>query len=69
LARRSGFRFAFGVAMDYRAERRRTRLPIPVYGRLKSDWLQFLPGEQRASVLGAVRRKLAGFSTVQHLAH
>jgi peptidoglycan/xylan/chitin deacetylase (PgdA/CDA1 family) len=68
-ARRSGFRFAFGVAMDYRAERRRTRLPIPVYGRLKSDWLQFLPGEQRASVLGAVRRKLTGFSTVQHLAH
>jgi peptidoglycan/xylan/chitin deacetylase (PgdA/CDA1 family) len=68
-ARHSGFRVAFGVAMDYGAERHRSRLPIPAYGRLKSDWLQFLPGEQRASILGAVRRKVAGFGTVQHLAH
>lgn len=68
-ARRAGFQVAFGVAMDYRAERHRSRLPIPVYGRLKSDWLQFLPGEKRASVLGALRRKVAGFRTVQHLAH
>ena len=69
LARQNGLRVAFGVAMDYGAERRRQRLPIPVYGRLKCDWLQFLPGERRASVLGALRRKLTGFSTVQHLAH
>jgi hypothetical protein len=69
LARRSGFRVAFGVAMDYRAERHRSRLPLPAYGRLKADWLQFLPGKQRASILGAVRRKVAGFGTVQHLAH
>jgi peptidoglycan/xylan/chitin deacetylase (PgdA/CDA1 family) len=69
LAKRSGFRAAFGVAMDYRAERNSARLPLPVYGRLKSDWLQFLPGEQRASVLGALRRKLARFGAVQHLAH
>jgi hypothetical protein len=67
LARRSGIRAAFGVAMDYGAER--SRLPLPAYGRLKSDWLQFLPGEQRASILGAVRRKVARFGTVQHLAH
>jgi peptidoglycan/xylan/chitin deacetylase (PgdA/CDA1 family) len=69
LARRSGFQAAFGVAMDYGAERQRSRLPLPAYGRLKCDWLQFLPGEQRASILGAVRRKVAGFSAVQHLAH
>ncbi|HEY0683048.1 MAG TPA: polysaccharide deacetylase family protein [Steroidobacter sp.] len=69
LARHHGFRAAFGVAMDYRSERRRARLPLPVYGRLKSDWLQFLPGEQRASIVSAVRRKVAGFDTVQHLAH
>jgi peptidoglycan/xylan/chitin deacetylase (PgdA/CDA1 family) len=69
LAQRSGYRFAFGVAMDYRAERRGHHLPIPVHGRLKCDWLQFLPGQQRASVLGAVRRKLSGFRSVQHLAH
>jgi peptidoglycan/xylan/chitin deacetylase (PgdA/CDA1 family) len=69
LAKRSGFRAAFGVAMDYRSERNRAQLPLPAYGRLKSDWLQFLPGEQRASILRAVRRKVAGFGTVQHLAH
>ena len=68
-ARRHGFRLAFGVAMDYGAERLRSRLPIPAYGRLKADWLQFLPGEHRASIFGAVRRKVAGFRTVQHLAH
>jgi peptidoglycan/xylan/chitin deacetylase (PgdA/CDA1 family) len=69
LARRSGFRDAFGVAMDYSAERRRDRLPLPVYGRLKCDWLRLLPGEHRASVLGALRRKFADFGAVQHLAH
>lgn len=69
LARRSGFRVAFGVALDYGAERRRHRLPLPVYGRVKCDWLQFLPGNQRASVLAALRRKVANFSAVQHLAH
>jgi peptidoglycan/xylan/chitin deacetylase (PgdA/CDA1 family) len=69
LAERSGFRAVFGVAMDYRAERRRARLPTPVYARLKSDWLQFLPGEQRASVLDALARKFAGLGRAQHLAH
>nr|WP_298720737.1 polysaccharide deacetylase family protein [uncultured Steroidobacter sp.] len=69
LARQHGFRTAFGVAMDYGAERHRARLRLPVYGRLKADWLQFLPGERRASILGALRRKVTGFDTVQHLAH
>jgi peptidoglycan/xylan/chitin deacetylase (PgdA/CDA1 family) len=69
LARRHGLRTAFGVALDYRAERRRARLPIPVYGRLKCDWLQFLPGRQRSNVFAAVGRKLSGFAKIQHLAH
>ncbi len=69
LARRHGLRNAFGVALDYRAERRRAHLPIPVFGRLKCDWLQFLPGRQRSSVLAAFRRKLSGFAKLQHLAH
>lgn len=69
LARRSGLRAAFGVAMDYRAERRNGRMPLPVFGRLKCDWLQFLPGERRLSVFDAVSRKVAGFTKVQHLAH
>jgi peptidoglycan/xylan/chitin deacetylase (PgdA/CDA1 family) len=69
LASRHGLRTAFGVALDYRAERRRARLPIPVFGRLKCDWLQFLPGQQRSNVLAAVGRKLSGIAKLQHLAH
>ena len=69
LAKRHGLRTAFGVALDYRAERRRARLPIPVYGRLKCDWLQFLPGKRRSNVLAAVGRKLSGIAKLQHLAH
>jgi peptidoglycan/xylan/chitin deacetylase (PgdA/CDA1 family) len=69
LARRHGLRTAFGVALDYGAERRRARLPIPVFGRLKCDWLQFLPGKRRSSVLAAVGRKLSGIAKLQHLAH
>jgi hypothetical protein len=69
LAKRFGIRTAFGVALDYRAERHRAHLPIPVFGRLKCDWVQFLPGRQRSNVLAAVRRKLSGFAKIQHLAH
>jgi peptidoglycan/xylan/chitin deacetylase (PgdA/CDA1 family) len=69
LAKRHGVRTAFGVALDYRAERRSARLPIPVFGRLKCDWLQFLPGQQRSNVLTAVARKLSGIAKLQHLAH
>ena len=69
LAKRHGIRTAFGVALDYGAERRRASLPIPVFGRLKCDWLQFLPGRQRSNVLAAVRRKLSGIAKLQHLAH
>jgi peptidoglycan/xylan/chitin deacetylase (PgdA/CDA1 family) len=69
LASRHGLRTAFGVALDYRAERRRARLPIPVFGRLKCDWLQFLPGQHRSNVLAAVGRKLSGIAKLQHLAH
>jgi peptidoglycan/xylan/chitin deacetylase (PgdA/CDA1 family) len=69
LAKRHGLRTAFGVALDYRAERRSARLPIPVFGRLKCDWLQFLPGRQRSNVLAAVGRKLSGIARLQHLAH
>jgi hypothetical protein len=69
LAKHHGIRNAFGVALDYGAERRRASLPIPVFGRLKCDWLQFLPGRQRSNVLRAVGRKLSGIAKLQHLAH
>src|SRR5690606_23498346 len=68
-AKRFGLRAAFGVALDFGAERRRRHLPIPVYGRLKSDWLQFMPGKGRRGIVQAVGRKIAGLRDVHHLAH
>ncbi len=68
LARKYGFRNAFGVALDYRRARRE-RLPLPVFGRLRSDWLPLLPGRGRASFLSIAARKLVRFSGSQPLAH
>jgi peptidoglycan/xylan/chitin deacetylase (PgdA/CDA1 family) len=68
MAKQAGIEAVFGVAVDYRAARD-SRLPIPVFGRLKCDWLRFLPGASRASVWGALGRKLRGFGQTQHLAH
>jgi peptidoglycan/xylan/chitin deacetylase (PgdA/CDA1 family) len=69
LARQHGLHTAFGVALDYGAERRRERLPVQVFGRLKCDWVHFLPGKRRSNVLTAVRRKITGFTKLHHLAH
>ena len=56
-ARQLGFRNAFGVAVDYRRARHE-RLPLPVFGRLRSDWLPLLPGRGRASFFSIAARKL-----------
>ena len=68
LARRHGFKCAFGVAVDYRRARDQ-RHPLTVFGRLKSDWLPLLPGKGRASFLRLAARKVAAFSKMQPLAH
>jgi Polysaccharide deacetylase len=68
LAQRVGFRNAFGVALDYRRARG-GRLPLPVFGRLRSDWLPLLPGRGRASLLSIAAHKLATFRGSQPLAH
>lgn len=68
MARRAGFRNAFGVALDYRRARR-GGLALPVFGRLKSDWLPLLPGRGRASFLSIAARKVATFYGSQPLAH
>ena len=68
LARRTGFQNAFGVALDYR-QARRGRLPLPVFGRLRSDWLPLLPGRGRARFLSIAARKVANFRGSQPLAH
>jgi peptidoglycan/xylan/chitin deacetylase (PgdA/CDA1 family) len=68
LARESGIQVAFGVGLDYRAAKDRS-LPIPVFGRLKCDWIRLLPGSGRANVLTLVGRKIFGFPQTQNLAH
>jgi peptidoglycan/xylan/chitin deacetylase (PgdA/CDA1 family) len=68
LARRAGFRNAFGVALDYRRARR-GELPLQAFGRLRSDWLPLLPGRGRASFLSIAARKIASFYGSQPLAH
>ena len=71
MAQRFGIRCLFGVATDYgraRAMRRAGGEPL-VFGRMKSDWLELLPGRNRARLLPVLARKLAAFAGQQHLAH
>jgi peptidoglycan/xylan/chitin deacetylase (PgdA/CDA1 family) len=68
LARDFGMKAVFGVALDYRKARDRS-LPLPVFGRLKADWLPLLPGRGRASLTNLLLRKVADLSKNQNLAH
>ena len=71
MARRFGIRCLFGVATDYgraRALRRAGGEP-QVFGRMKSDWLELLPGRNRARLLPVLARKVAAFAGQQHLVH
>lgn len=68
LARRSGMIAAFGVGVDFRTARR-PGLPLPIYGRLKGDWLRCLPGKGRMHALPVLAGKLRRITTPQNLAH
>lgn len=72
MARRFGIRAVFGVATDFGTARATARAggePVPVYGRHKGEWLELLPGRNRARLLPVLARKLAGLAQQQHLAH
>jgi hypothetical protein len=70
LARRFGVRCLFGVGTDFgRARALSRRYGLPVFGRIKGDWLELLPGSNRARLLPVLARKLAGLPNQQHLAH
>jgi peptidoglycan/xylan/chitin deacetylase (PgdA/CDA1 family) len=72
MARRFGIRCVFGVATDFRRARAISRASgdsLRVFGRTKGDWLELLPGRNRASLLSVLARKLAGLADQQHLAH
>jgi peptidoglycan/xylan/chitin deacetylase (PgdA/CDA1 family) len=70
LARHFGIRCVFGVGTDFGRARALSRLgPMSVFGRIKGDWLELLPGRNRARLLPVLARKVAGFGNQQHLAH
>lgn len=62
LARRAGMIAVFGVGVDFRTARRRD-LPLPVFGRLKGDWLRCLPGKGRMHALPVLAGKLRRTAT------
>lgn len=70
-ARRFGIRCVFGVATDFRRARAISRAggPLAAYGRIRGDWLELLPGGNRAHLLPVVARKVARLAGQQHLAH
>lgn len=68
LAKRAGMAAAFGVGVDFRAARRRG-LPVPVFGRLKGDWLRCLPGKGRVHALPVLAGRLRRVATLHHLTH
>ena len=70
LALEFGIRCAFGVATDFGRARALSRQgPLAVFGRTKGEWLELLPGRNRARLLPVLARKMAGFAQQQHLAH
>lgn len=72
LARRFGLRCVFGVATDLGrawALSRASTQPPAVFGRHRSDWLELLPGRNRARLLPVLRRKLAALGDQHHLVH
>src|SRR5690606_4154188 len=68
LAKRYGMEAVFGVGVDFRAARR-PGLPLPVYGRLKGDWLRCLPGKGRLHALPVLAAKLRRLGVSESIAH
>jgi peptidoglycan/xylan/chitin deacetylase (PgdA/CDA1 family) len=68
LAQRAGMAAAFGVGVDFRTARRRG-LPLPLFGRLKGDWLRCLPGKGRMHALPVLAGRLRRAASLDHLAH
>jgi Polysaccharide deacetylase len=62
IAKSFGISAAFGVGIDFRRAKD-SRLPLRAFGRIKSDWLQMLPGKGRSNLLTIGARKLSAFSS------
>jgi peptidoglycan/xylan/chitin deacetylase (PgdA/CDA1 family) len=68
VAAEAGVRAVFGVGFDFRRARR-LAAPVRGFGRLKGDWLRFLPGRGRRRLRDVVPEKVKAFLLSQHLAH
>ena len=64
----AGIKAVFGVGLDF-TRAQRLAGPLVGYGRLKGDWLRFLPGRGRRRLREVVPGKLARFLGSEHLAH
>jgi hypothetical protein len=67
-AAEAGMKAVFGVGFDFQRARRLAG-PVRGFGRLKGDWLRFLPGRGRRSLRTVLPAKLKGLFRSQHLAH
>lgn len=63
-----GIEAVFGVGLDYRRARDTSGPPV-AFGRLKGDWLRFLPGDGRRRLHAVVWEKLSGMTKPKHLSH
>jgi len=68
LARDAGIEAVFGVGIDFKRIERMAG-PLPAFGRLKGEWLRFLPGKGRRRLYQVLPEKLEHIIRAQHLAH
>ncbi len=64
----TGMQALFGVGFDFGRAHRVSRA-LPAFGRVKGDWLRFMPGAGRLRLREVVPRKVRLFFSSQHLAH
>jgi len=67
-ATETGIESVFGVGLDFRRIRG-LNSPVQAYGRIKGDWLRFLPGRGRLPLSKVISWKIRRFLYTQHLAH
>lgn len=68
LAQEFGIAAVFGVGLDFRRARR-VQGPLKAFGRIKGEWLRFLPGDGRGQLQQVLPAKIKAFINCQHLAH
>ncbi|MFQ5420781.1 MAG: polysaccharide deacetylase family protein, partial [Anaerolineae bacterium] len=68
LASERGIKVFFGVGLDFGRVRKLSG-QFRAFGRIKGDWLRFLPGRGRLKLSEVLPDKIKSFFSAQHLAH